>query len=206
MEEATRQAASAVDPLTSGSYPPAPSPSWKRWPIWIDPLLLLFLLTALALGAYRYPTAVGIAVTVFVVSLALTAARIDMATGRIPNALTYPTLIISFLSVLILKPEALGSALLGALIAAGPLLLAATACKGAIGMGDVKLMAVAGFVLGVPASGTALVTGIVAGGLFATVGLLTGRLRRRQVFPFGPFLAFGIVYAFLQVGSIFAGR
>ena len=77
----------------------------------------------------------------------------------------------------------------------------------AFGAGDVLLCFSAGALLGprgmVNAAGLAMMTA----GLFAAAGLAAGRLQRRSVFPFGPFLAFGICcsLAFETYCSLLAG-
>ena len=73
----------------------------------------------------------------------------------------------------------------------------------ALGMGDVKLAAFIGFILGLtPDGGTprALVLGVVLGGLVA-VGLLVMRAKKmREAFAYGPFLSAGALVVLLQSG------
>jgi leader peptidase (prepilin peptidase) / N-methyltransferase len=69
-----------------------------------------------------------------------------------------------------------------------------------MGMGDVKLAALIGLVLG--SLGLAYVAvaagvGIVVGGLGAIVAMAAFRLGRKQHIPFGPFLAGGAAVAAL---------
>jgi prepilin signal peptidase PulO-like enzyme (type II secretory pathway) len=125
-----------------------------------------------------------------------------MATRRIPNALTYPAFLVGLVLLVLLAPEAIGRACFGVAVAAGPLLAAALVAPSGLGMGDVKLMAVVGLLLGAPSAMVAVVAGIVLAGLFSVVGLLTRRLSRRQSVPLGPFLAIGAVYALANTGSV----
>lgn len=78
----------------------------------------------------------------------------------------------------------------------------------AFGEGDVLLCFAAGVLLGWKGMLFATVLAMMMAGLFAAAGLAAGRLQRRSVFPFGPFLAFGIccslaheTYCFLAAGS-----
>jgi leader peptidase (prepilin peptidase)/N-methyltransferase len=92
-------------------------------------------------------------------------------------------------------------AVIGFLAYGGALLLVAIVSPGGMGMGDVKLAALIGLVLG--ALGLRYVAvaagiGILAGGLGAVVVLVFTRASRKQAIPFGPYLAAGaVVSAFL---------
>jgi leader peptidase (prepilin peptidase)/N-methyltransferase len=63
--------------------------------------------------------------------------------------------------------------------------------KPALGLGDAKLTAMLGAWLGLSGVGLAVLLAVLAGALFGALGLLSGRLKRGQPFPFGPFLAGG---------------
>jgi leader peptidase (prepilin peptidase)/N-methyltransferase len=63
--------------------------------------------------------------------------------------------------------------------------------KPALGLGDAKLTALLGAWLGLGGVGLAVLLAVLAGALFGALGLLSGRLKRGQPFPFGPFLAGG---------------
>lgn len=61
--------------------------------------------------------------------------------------------------------------------------------KPALGLGDAKLAALLGAWLGLSGLGLALTLAVFSGAGFSLIGLLSGRLKRGQPFPFGPFLA-----------------
>jgi leader peptidase (prepilin peptidase)/N-methyltransferase len=63
--------------------------------------------------------------------------------------------------------------------------------KPALGLGDAKLTALLGAWLGLSGVALAVLLAVLAGALFGALGLLSGRLKRGQPFPFGPFLAGG---------------
>ncbi|MNW58625.1 Type 4 prepilin-like protein leader peptide-processing enzyme [compost metagenome] len=66
-----------------------------------------------------------------------------------------------------------------------------------MGIGDVKLFALLGWLLGWP---NVIVAFLVACALGAAVGgslQLAGLVQKKQHMPFGPFLAFGTLVAFL---------
>jgi leader peptidase (prepilin peptidase)/N-methyltransferase len=81
-------------------------------------------------------------------------------------------------------------------LAGGFLLAAALARPGAMGLGDVKLAAVLGLLLG-PRVAAALLVALLAGtAAGAALALRIGLARaRRATIPFGPFLALGAVAA-----------
>jgi leader peptidase (prepilin peptidase)/N-methyltransferase len=60
-----------------------------------------------------------------------------------------------------------------------------------MGMGDVKLMAASGALVGYPLILQSMFWGVVTGGVAALVLLLTKRVRRKDFIAYGPYLAFG---------------
>ncbi|QUL54523.1 prepilin peptidase [Paenibacillus tritici] len=101
-----------------------------------------------------------------------------------------------FLVLVLFVPEArLWDHLLGALSGGGVLLL--LALFGGMGMGDVKLFALLGWIIGWP---NVIVAFFMACALGASVGgilQVLGRVERKQPVPFGPFLALGAILSLL---------
>lgn len=89
------------------------------------------------------------------------------------------------------------SLLVGALAGGVPLLLIHILSRGGIGGGDIKLMTVVGLWLGWREALLTLLLASWVGGLFAMALLLSGRGKRKDMIPFGPFLSFGAWSAFL---------
>jgi leader peptidase (prepilin peptidase)/N-methyltransferase len=133
----------------------------------------------------------------------LAAALIDARHRIIPNRLLYPSLLAFGAAVAVLgvageaSPATAG---LGLVACGGGLLVVHLVSPGGMGMGDVKLAALIGLVLGALGwsyVAVAVMVGVLAGGLAAVAMLAAGR-RRKDTLPFGPFLALGaIVSAFL---------
>lgn len=93
-----------------------------------------------------------------------------------------------------------GPAILGALTGGLPLLLLVLVSRGrALGLGDVKLAAAIGLGLGSSGAIRMLAWAFALGGIAAAIGLWTGRHRRGDCVPFGPWLAVG---ALLVVGGV----
>ena len=109
------------------------------------------------------------------------------------------------LAALWLFPEhGLGDRLCGMVIVAAPMLGLSLLVEGAFGGGDIKLMAVSGFLLGWRAILLAMFLSLVAGGVYCGWMLWWGKLGRKDVLAFGPFLAIGLAIAFFY-GDIIAG-
>ncbi|HEY3023292.1 MAG TPA: prepilin peptidase [Actinomycetota bacterium] len=139
-------------------------------------------------------------------------AIIDVRHQIIPNRLVYPALLV-FAAYILIGALAGGgleviTAAIGMLAYGGALLLVAFISPRGMGMGDVKLAALIGLVLG--SVGLRYVTvaaaaGILLGGVAAIVALIAGASRKNAI-PFGPFLAVGaLVAAFLapQISSMY---
>jgi leader peptidase (prepilin peptidase)/N-methyltransferase len=160
------------------------------------------LTAALCVGALlAHESAVGIAMSVVVILLVIPAALIDLEHRIIPNKLTALGAILALLIGLVFDPTGEPERLIAGAAAGGFLLLAALAYPGGMGMGDVKLAAVLGLLLGravAPAILIALVLGVLVG--IVVIARKGQREGRKTAVPFGPFLAIGALV------SVFAGQ
>jgi leader peptidase (prepilin peptidase) / N-methyltransferase len=122
--------------------------------------------------------------------------RIDLEHQIIPNRIVAPLAVAAIALTAAFEPHLLVEHLIAAAAAGGFLLAAVLAYPAGMGMGDVKLAAVMGLVLGravAPAMFIALIAGTVVGvGVMARKGVRDGR---KTKVPFGPFLALGSVVA-----------
>jgi leader peptidase (prepilin peptidase)/N-methyltransferase len=125
---------------------------------------------------------------------------IDLEHRIIPNKLMYPSLIAFPIFLVVAKLAGadvdLVRMVLGFVLYGGGLFVVALVSRG-MGMGDVKLAALIGLVLGslgLGIVGVAAGAAIVVGGLAAVVALLRG-VGRKGAMPFGPALAAGAVIA-----------
>lgn len=120
---------------------------------------------------------------------------IDLDHRIIPNSLTYPGIVVG------LVLSAIDGRLInasGASIGAGAFfLLVILASRGGMGLGDAKLGAMMGAFLGWPLVAVALFISFVLGGLVGLLLMLLGIRGRKDMIPFGPFLACGGVIALL---------
>jgi leader peptidase (prepilin peptidase)/N-methyltransferase len=124
----------------------------------------------------------------------------DLFRRRIPNVIVVPSTIVLLAAQIALYPgrtvEWVLACLLAALFLFVPLLVVPTG----MGMGDVKLAALLGAVLGKSVI-AALLAGVVAGALYAIFVLVReGLSARKKSFAYGPYLAFGGVLLLLIGG------
>ena len=82
---------------------------------------------------------------------------------------------------------------LGAVAIAVPMLVLTVLLKGGFGGGDIKLMAVSGFLNGVKVITYAGMLGIILSGIYVSMMLAAGKMGRKDSFALGPFLVMGII-------------
>ena len=87
----------------------------------------------------------------------------------------------------------------GAAAVAGPMLVLSILIPGAFGGGDIKFMAVSGFLLGKEKIICSMACAIMLAGGYCLIMLKCGKLTRKDEFAFGPFLVLGIMM------TLFAG-
>jgi leader peptidase (prepilin peptidase)/N-methyltransferase len=132
---------------------------------------------------------------VFVILLAIT--LIDIGKMEIPNGLTI-ALIPFAIGAIWLNPEiTLLSRGIGAAAVSLPMLIFALAIRGAFGGGDIKLMAVCGFMLGWQSTIPAIFIALVTGGILALAMLKLKKAEKKSKIPFAPHLCLGIMAALL---------
>jgi leader peptidase (prepilin peptidase) / N-methyltransferase len=68
-----------------------------------------------------------------------------------------------------------------------------------MGMGDVKLAAVIGAVVGFPLVFTALILGVLVGGVAAALLLVSRRIDRRGTMAYAPYLVVGVALVLFGV-------
>lgn len=153
----------------------------------------LFALMHLQFGASG-AWAVGLVLTALAVICAVT----DLTAHIIPNGA-----VMGFGAVLLVAAPLGGgfplwSQALGALGGGGLLLLIALLTSGkGMGMGDVKLLTVFGWVVGFPGVLLALFLASAAGAAAGLLQLARGRRSRGQTLAFGPFLAIGTLVVYM---------
>jgi leader peptidase (prepilin peptidase) / N-methyltransferase len=152
-----------------------------------------------ALAAYAW--AAGAAVVL---------AQVDLAVHRLPDRVTYPAAAVGA-AALLADAALLGTwpdllrALLAAAAAGGIAFLAALAGPSGLGLGDVKLLALLGLLLGWAGWGVLMAgvfLGLLAGAAVSLLLVATRRADWRTPVPFGPPLLVGAVLALLVEGPL----
>lgn len=126
-------------------------------------------------------------------ALLVAIAFIDLDTMTIPNSLVIALILPAILSFFFFPEITLVSRLIGLVIVSVPMLLLTMIIPDAFGGGDIKLMAVAGFMLGFANTLLATFIALVIGGGIATY-LLMQKTRDKHM-AFGPYLCIGIFVA-----------
>jgi leader peptidase (prepilin peptidase)/N-methyltransferase len=141
---------------------------------------------------------------------AVVLAQVDLAVHRLPDRVTYPAAAVAA-AALLADAALLGTwpdllrALLAAAAAGGVSLLAALAGPSGPGLGDVKLLALLGLLLGWAGWGVLLAgvfLGLLAGAAVSLLLVAAGRAGWRTAVAFGPPLLLGAVLALLLEGPV----
>ncbi|HEX4518271.1 MAG TPA: A24 family peptidase [Gaiellaceae bacterium] len=123
-------------------------------------------------------------------------AAIDATSHRLPNVITLPTAAAALLLRVVFERSELVEVIVAGSVTFGAFLLLSILTRGGLGMGDVKLAAMLGFLLGYKVLG-ALTVGVFVGGIWSAGLLLTHRAGLRSTIAYGPFLALGGMFSIL---------
>lgn len=189
------------------------SPISFRYPAVELSVALLWLLIYLRLGPATSWQDLGFLAGILMLAFsAVVTTMTDLDWRLIPDSAT-ATLIVAGLATSWLNPilgatwvDRVANALIGFTVGGGTIWLIGYIGerlfgKEAMGGGDVKLVAAVGTVLGWEGALAVLFFGAIVGGIVVVGGLLTGKLRRHQYIPFGPFLNFASIFIVLAFGQ-----
>ncbi len=154
-------------------------------------------------AAVRYDDLSHLTLIAIYIAVLVSCAATDIASFRVPNAITYPAILLAFLVGAFLPDADFEGAVIGGAAAGGLMLAALIISRGGMGLGDVKLATFAGLVLGWPLIGSALVLTAVAGGAAAVVLLLSGLKGRKDPIPYAPFISAATLTVILWQGTVF---
>jgi leader peptidase (prepilin peptidase) / N-methyltransferase len=119
---------------------------------------------------------------------------LDIRTKVIPDAVTLPGIVYALAVTAFVKSPSIGQALLGAVVGGGIVFLIAVISRGAMGGGDIKLMAMLGAALGWEKVLAILAFSQVAAALVALGLLIARRAGRHDLVPVGAIISFlGVV-------------
>lgn len=115
-----------------------------------------------------------------------------VAAGLIAGLLLYLPQLISYLTPvnpLFVAERAITDGLLGFLLGGGVMLVIMIVSRGGMGAGDIKLMAMIGFYVGLRGTALVMLLGFFFGALVGVSYIILGRLTRKDALPFAPYLA-----------------
>lgn len=161
-----------------------------------------------AIAVEVLPHAVHLAIVLPALAVLVAVTAIDLEHRRIPNAITYPAIIVALVGVTLAGALGADLDLVGAFTGGasfgGVLFLVAMVSRGGMGLGDVKFAVFIGIVVGaldLGSVGVAAGVAILLGGIAAIAALALGA-DRRAALPFGPMLAAGAAVALLAGRSL----
>jgi leader peptidase (prepilin peptidase)/N-methyltransferase len=128
-------------------------------------------------------------------------ALVDLRCLRLPDPLVGYLAITAGVPLAVLRFDDLGRALLAGVMLLTAYGIVALASHGGLGLGDVKLAAVLGLILGF-AGWPAVILFVVAAHVLGGVAALVLLLRGRRVLPFGPALLLGALVALGSGGPL----
>ena len=111
------------------------------------------------------------------------------------DAMTFPLAI--FGAAYAWQNSTLQENFLAAMVGGGVFLLFAVLSKGALGGGDIKLIAALGFWLGSEKLLNVILVGTIAGGLAAILMILAKKKNRKSYFAYGPYFTLSALYFLL---------
>ncbi|MDO7906596.1 prepilin peptidase [Paenibacillus sp. JX-17] len=161
---------------------------------------LLFLWMVLELG-FTWTALNGL----LLVSLSIIITISDLKYMLIPNKVLLFFLPLLAVVTLLAEPEQWLSHLLGLLLGGALIGLVVVLSRGRMGMGDLKLLALLGWVLGAPQTLLAFMLACALGSLVGGVLLGLKIITRSQPVPFGPWLAAGALVSYVYGSQIISG-
>jgi leader peptidase (prepilin peptidase) / N-methyltransferase len=170
--------------------------SW-RYPL-VELLSGLLFLAVFAKVGYQWTA--ELLPYLFMVTVLIIVAAIDLQTQIIPNKIMYPAIPLALAAMGIVALargdyHIITDSLIGAAIVAVPWALFALVFPKGFGMGDAKLAAFTGAILGWRSELVGFFIGIVLGAIVGVVLMAAGKRGRKSRIPFGPFLAAGALIA-----------
>lgn len=163
------------------------------------------IVTTFGLGLIFYVIYTKIGITYYSLSYMILAAFLSAATIKdikeriIPNKLILFGLISGvILNVLFLNLDRIVWGLAAFVLAGGVLLLTSFVSKGGVGIGDVKLAAFTGLLLGIDKTISVMIISFLASALFGILSMLLKKLNKKSTMPFAPFVLLGTVLTMLM--------
>lgn len=170
--------------------------SW-RYPLIESITGITFVWVYLVFG-FAYQTIIGILLT----SILIIVTVIDIDTMEILDRFQLLLFLLALINLFI-SPLPILEHLIGFFIISIPFFILAY-ITGGLGGGDIKLIAMAGLLLGYKATLVAFFIASILGGLVAIYLLVTKQKERKSLIAFGPYLCIGIFLAYMYGNQVFS--
>ena len=159
------------------------------------------------LNFYYFGLSIDFVFYSFLISILIVISFIDYYEQIIPDGLVLMILISAIiyrLSIYFIDntPLAFWNSIIGFLTGGVLFLLIAVVSKGAMGGGDIKLIAVLGFILGLKKTLLNILLSFLIGAVFSILLLLSGKKGRKDAIPFGPFICLAFLITILYGDGI----
>jgi prepilin signal peptidase PulO-like enzyme (type II secretory pathway) len=163
----------------------------------VRPVAAVVATVAASLALVRFgPTREGL-LAAWVLAVLSVLAAIDLEARLLPDRIVLPAFLAAMVWQGVFFPDRLVECLVAGVAAGAVLLLPSLVRTGAVGMGDVKLTAFLGVVLGADVIRALLASSLLSAPVALGMLLVGGAGARRTALPFGPFLALGATIALL---------
>lgn len=159
------------------------------------PIIELITALCFTLVFYRFGFSYYSIIGLFLTSILIIVAMIDIDTMEIYDRF-HILLFVFALVILFITPLTIMEHLIGFFVISVPFYIIAY-LTGGIGGGDIKLIAIAGLLLGYKATLVAFFIASILGGSMAIYLLLTKQKDRKSLIAFGPYLCIGVYFAYL---------
>lgn len=159
------------------------------------PIIELITALCFTLVFYRFGFSYYSIIGLFLTSILIIVALIDIDTMEIYDRFHILLLVLA-LVILFITPLPFTDHLIGFFVISVPFYIIAY-LTGGIGGGDIKLIAIAGLLLGYKATVVAFFIASILGGSMAVYLLLTKQKDRKSLIAFGPYLCIGVYFAYL---------
>ncbi|AZO95690.1 prepilin peptidase [Halocella sp. SP3-1] len=171
------------------------------WQYPVVEVLTAFLLTILY---HNYGLNISFIIYSILICILIVCSLIDLQYKIIPNKLTYPALIAALISSIFLNHISLMGSLTGILVPGGLFLLLALLYGKGLGMGDVKLVAVIGAVIGWQFTLIGIFLASLIGSITGLILMIAGIMDRKTRIPFAPFIGLGTIISLFYGEELFS--
>ncbi|PWA10650.1 prepilin peptidase [Pueribacillus theae] len=144
----------------------------------------------------------GLVVALTLISLLVIITITDLTYTMIPDKLLFFFFLLFFAERLVYPLDPWWNSLMGGVVAFLVLYVIAFVSQGGMGGGDIKLFTLIGFAVGLKVFLLSFFLATLFAAIYGSFGILFGKMKKKSVVPFGPFIAVGTLLSFFFYESI----